>query len=329
LNTKVTEALKGLKPSHKGRIMDLVAAAGIDVSKWALKADGTPVRYPRANPKYCYEWSFGGGDEPILLCVWHESLRVEEPQIVYEGNMRATALQVDRIANEDRDPRVRSRARDQARRASSVDSLLRFVFGARAPIRIAILDGHRRDESALGRDSSRAHFRTLDSTSWFVHAYDDTSGRVRLVRGERPVVGGPTFVDQFSVPEPIEKRQTSAMTYPLSAEARASVLRRAEGICELCGTPGFKTENGAIYLETHHVVSLADGGADEQWNVVALCANDHRRAHFSERGDDIREILLKKLVALHPAAQTALRALVTRANESASGNWRGYVSGNG
>ncbi len=323
------EILKSLKPSSKRQVMDLVAAAGIGVSKWAIKADGTPVRHPRANPNYCYEWSFGGGGEPILVCVWHESMRVDGSQIVYEGNIRETALRLDRIANEDRDRRVKSRARDQARRARGVDSLLKQAFSAGKPVRVVVLDGHKRDESALGRDASRATLRSLDSTSWFVHAYDNESGRVRMVRGARPVEAGPAFVDQFSVPDPVGKRQMSGTTYPRSTEVRASVLRRAEGICELCGTSGFKTENGAIYLETHHVVSLADGGADQQWNVVALCANDHRRAHFGERRDAIREDLLKKLVALHPAAEAALRALVGRANESASGHRREYVSHNG
>jgi 5-methylcytosine-specific restriction protein A len=297
--------------------MDLVATAGIDVSKWATKADGTRVQTPAANPHYCYEWSFGGHGEPILVCLWHESLRLNGSQIVYEGNIRATALALDRVANEDRDSRVRSRARDQARRARSVDSLLKQAFGAGQPVRVAVLSGHRRDESELGRDSSRAHLRTLDSVAWFVHAYDDASGHVRLARGERPVADGPTFVDQFSVPEPVGKRPTSGSAYPRSAEVRGAVLRRAQGICELCGIPGFKTESGAIYLETHHVVALAEGGVDEQWNVVALCANDHRRAHFGERRDAMRQDLLEKLVALYPRAQTALSALATRAKDAA------------
>jgi len=161
-----------------------------------------------------------------------------------------------------------------------------------------------------------------------VHAYDDASGRVRLVRGETPLVSS-TFVDQFSVPEPVEKRQVSAARYPRSAEVRASVLRRSQGICEHCGTPGFKTVDGAIYLETHHVVALADGGADQEWNVVALCANDHRHAHYGERRDKVREELLEKLAALHPAAQTALAELVGRAKGAATRNRRKDVSHNG
>src|SRR5688572_23708143 len=124
--------------------MDLVAAAGIDVSRWAIRADGTPVQIPAANPNYCYDWSFGGGGEPILVCIWHESMRVDGSQIVYEGNMRATALNLDRIANEDRNPIVKSRARGQAGRARSFNSLLKHAFGSGQRVRVAILDGRRR-----------------------------------------------------------------------------------------------------------------------------------------------------------------------------------------
>jgi len=297
--------------------MDLVQAAGIDVSPWAVKADGTPVRNPRANPNYCYEWAFGGGHEPGLACIWHGSLQARGGQIVYEDNIRAYALKLDRIANEDRNPSVKSRARDQARRARAVDSLLQRAFRAGSAVRVIVLDGDEKDESELGWDSSRVHFRSLDSTPWFVHAYDDESGKVRLIRGLPPLArseesGDPVFVDQFSVPKPPEKQPTSGTAYPRSSEVRASVLRRAKGVCELCLTPGFKTASGAIYLETHHVVPLSEAGCDEEWNVVALCANDHRQAHFSERRAEIQRRLLAALTSLFPGAESALRAVVER-----------------
>ena len=298
--------------------MDLVAAAGIDVSAWATKRDGTPVRTPAANPNYCYEWAFGGDREPSLVCIWHGSLQAQGTLVVYEDNIRAFALKLDRIANENRNPQVKSRARDQARRARAVDSLLQRAFRSGSPVRVVVLEGDERDESELGWDSSRVHFRLLDSTAWFVHGYDDTSGRVRLMRGVRYTTDVPAFVDQFSVPEPLEKRPTAGAAYPRSAEVRGKALRRAGGVCELCATPGFKTSGGAIYLETHHVVALSEGGPDEEWNVVALCANDHRRAHFSDEREAIREALVGKLAALHPAAQTALRALVVRTRKEAA-----------
>lgn len=49
---------------------------------------------------------------------------------------------------------------------------------------------------------------------------------------------------------------------------------------------------GAVYLETHHIVPLSEGGADSLMNVVALCPNDHRRAHYSLEQLAIRRRLL-------------------------------------
>lgn len=51
----------------------------------------------------------------------------------------------------------------------------------------------------------------------------------------------------------------------------------------------------SVYFETHHVVPLAEGGADHESNVVALCANDHPRAHFAEIKDEISGQLLAKV----------------------------------
>ena len=62
---------------------------------------------------------------------------------------------------------------------------------------------------------------------------------------------------------------------------RADVLKRANGICESCKkTAPFKKSNGQPFLEVHHVVPMSEGGADTIENVVALCPNCHREAHF-------------------------------------------------
>jgi hypothetical protein len=73
-------------------------------------------------------------------------------------------------------------------------------------------------------------------------------------------------------------------------------------VCELCGEPGFLTAAGSIYLETHHVVPLSLDGPDHESNVVALCPNDHRRAHF---GSD-RDVLTAQLQAISKKANAAM-----------------------
>jgi 5-methylcytosine-specific restriction protein A len=63
------------------------------------------------------------------------------------------------------------------------------------------------------------------------------------------------------------------------------VLERAQGICEGCKLPApfIRQSNGTPYLEVHHRVKLAEGGADTVGNAVALCPNCHRERHHGIR----------------------------------------------
>lgn len=70
---------------------------------------------------------------------------------------------------------------------------------------------------------------------------------------------------------------------------------RAHGLCQLCGDKApFKGKNGQPYLESHHIIWLADGGADSIDNTVALCPNCHRKMHVVKDMEDIAK--LKKAV---------------------------------
>ena len=73
-----------------------------------------------------------------------------------------------------------------------------------------------------------------------------------------------------------EKRESQGESYVRCPRVKAKVLRAAAGKCELCAEPApFKKSNGLPYLEVHHVLRLADGGADKTFNAVALCPNCH------------------------------------------------------
>ncbi len=87
------------------------------------------------------------------------------------------------------------------------------------------------------------------------------------------------------------KRQTTATTYQRNEYVIMYVLRRANGICELCkGDAPFKKKNGNHYLEVHHIVRLADDGDDTIENAVALCPNCHRKMHSLELKSDIKKL---------------------------------------
>ena len=68
--------------------------------------------------------------------------------------------------------------------------------------------------------------------------------------------------------------------------------RRAHGICQLCGQPApFNRTNGEPFLETHHVIWLADGGDDSIENTVALCPNCHKKMHVLNLDEDVDKLL--------------------------------------
>lgn len=70
----------------------------------------------------------------------------------------------------------------------------------------------------------------------------------------------------------------------------AEVLARAAGACEACGAPApfRRRSDGSPYLEVHHRVPLAEGGADRVENAAALCPNCHREAHHGALGTRFR-----------------------------------------
>jgi 5-methylcytosine-specific restriction enzyme A len=326
--------LSSLKPTRDRKIMDLVAEAGVDVTPWAKKQDGTAVKTPSANPSYCYEWAFGGSGEPSVVCVWHTSLSERGDVVLYEDNLRQHALLLDRIAIDRQNPsHVKSRARDQAARARRFDGLLQRALRTQQPVRVVLLDGAARAKEELGWERSEVKFRALDSEPWHMQSYEDDTGTFTLVRGAPAALPGPEvaaesrkdiepaaatpapaalpkYVDQFSVPTPPERRDTSGSAFVRSAAIRDAVLRRAKGSCEHCGKPGFMTASGSIYLETHHVIALSEDGPDAEWNVVGICATDHRRAHFGVECDGIRSTLLARLALVYPAEVLALRAII-------------------
>lgn len=77
---------------------------------------------------------------------------------------------------------------------------------------------------------------------------------------------------------PKEKRE---LAYYRSQALKMYVVARSKGRCEGCGEKApFKTKSGP-FLECHHLHRLADGGPDHPKNVVALCPNCHRRAHYA------------------------------------------------
>ena len=81
------------------------------------------------------------------------------------------------------------------------------------------------------------------------------------------------------VPPRIEVRTS---VFVRNTDVIVEVLERAGGKCEGCGSaaPFVRASDGSPYLEVHHRIHLANGGADTVANSQALCPNCHRQRHF-------------------------------------------------
>jgi 5-methylcytosine-specific restriction protein A len=272
--------IESLRPTSKELVINLVHAAGIDVSDWSNYSGGAVKA--ASNPRYCYEWAFADPGKVVVLNLWHELLRDEGGAVFQELNMRQTARNLKDVSG----------ITVQIRRALTADEHIRHAFKGSLPVRVVINDGVRRQERTRG--SSRVRARTLDTMVWHVGAYDFVSGTAIIVRGER----GNQYVDQFAVqPDSgaAPRKNVEAMVYVRDSRVRAAVLRRAAGKCEHCGEPGFSMPNSAVYLETHHVVPLSEDGPDTEANVLALCPNHHRRAHHGIDRAELRVAFLTYL----------------------------------
>ena len=95
-----------------------------------------------------------------------------------------------------------------------------------------------------------------------------------------------------------DRAKSEVWAYERDPKVRAAVINRAKGKCEFCGEPGFLKSDGTQYLETHHIIALASDGKDRVANVIALCPNDHREAHFGKRADALEKEMMKKVAEL-------------------------------
>jgi hypothetical protein len=85
-NRSAASKLSDLTPRESHRIIDLVRAAGVDVSDWANFKGGE--KKAATNPKYCYEWSFMEPNKVVVLNLWSANLKEQNGHVEYALNMR-------------------------------------------------------------------------------------------------------------------------------------------------------------------------------------------------------------------------------------------------
>ncbi|MBX3490609.1 HNH endonuclease [Parvibaculum sp.] len=271
--------LEDLKPKQHFRVYDLVEAAGLDVRDWAASA--TDPTNPQTNAKYRSNWSFVDPGNAVVLFLWYDELEEKDDKIYQAFNLN------DWLANFEANPRRHLRLS----RARAFRDAVRIAYQQHLLVRVIFIEGSKEDISDPEAESSKIALRYLDSEPWYVESYDDTTGDCVITRGQQSGAH-PLYVDQFSLHDDTqssdpERRKAITRSFKRSGAVRSSALGRAAGHCEFCNEPGFRMPDGRLYLETHHIIPLSQGGLDQPRNVVALCGNHHREAHLGERRDEI------------------------------------------
>ena len=90
-------------------------------------------------------------------------------------------------------------------------------------------------------------------------------------------------INDLYVPEGVEAPDRASRyttTFKRDDKVRQFVISRTKGMCELCGKLGFLRPSGQYYIETHHIIYLSKNGPDTPQNVIGLCPDHHREAHF-------------------------------------------------
>ncbi|MEJ6474846.1 HNH endonuclease signature motif containing protein [Pseudoalteromonas piscicida] len=275
--------LEELKPRGKQRVYDILTKLKFDMTDWAESLTNKD-RTPSSNPKYCYNWSFVRDDKQVVvLFLWYEDMKSLNERIYQEHSFKQYA--------EDQE-------KGRRKRSLEIDYAIRLAYERALSVDVVICQGGANTNGVLKRE--------LDKEKWFVTGYDSSTGACIIERNNNVLE---RYVDQFKandIAEVVHKSEKHGFEYSRSSVIRRKVLLRANGKCEYCSSDGFTTKGGDKYLETHHIVPLSEGGDDSFENVIALCPNDHRKAHFENNSsltkESLNNIVKTKLTAIAPKA---------------------------
>lgn len=279
-------ALRSIEPITHRRVMDLVQEAGVSVDDWINFKKGPNKARAASNPKYCYDWAFVEIGKVVVLNLWFDSMQTKGDVITQLVNPRKFGDEVGKI-----------KSATWAKRATRMDLAIQQAYREKLPVRVIVCQGDMRTAEDPDAEPSHVYKRLLDHEAWAISSYDFSTGECLISRGVEP----DRYSDQFDEVDSsgvMERKDVNGKVYVRDPAVRATVLKRAKGKCEFCGVDGFLKYDGKVFLETHHIVPLSEGGPDKVENVIALCPNHHREAHFGRKRAVLRSDL-QKLVAAH------------------------------
>ncbi|BCG02440.1 hypothetical protein PPGU19_070080 (plasmid) [Paraburkholderia sp. PGU19] len=256
-----------------------------------------------------FNWCFGTADGPNVMFQWWQFLAEQDGVVSFEEGT-ADWMEKNRWTAHP----------NQLSRAQAVINLVLNAYLKKRPLHIAIVDGT--IEKVNQRETSTATKRQLDGELWWPHHRDPVSGNIIVLRGvPQPADFDPqkeilqperASIQAESPPPPVIKTKTTVFDRD-PAVAKQVKYRARDGLCERCREQGFETHRGGFYLEAHHVIPLNCDGPDLEWNVVAICADCHKKAHFSKERKQIRDdLIMDVLIPLFPDKMDQLDELTRK-----------------
>lgn len=109
-------------------------------------------------------------------------------------------------------------------------------------------------------------------------------------------------IDKENSINPPKNISVLAKTYERDKILSKLIKSHRGSFCQICGF-SFKTKNNEDYSECHHLEHLAKNGLDVSKNMLVLCPNHHRQAHYGsfeiiEHNHDCVKIKIDGLVHL-------------------------------
>jgi 5-methylcytosine-specific restriction enzyme A len=259
--------LSELKPNKKERVCDLLERAGVKVER---------------NRFFLSKCAFDK-DEKIVLNFWYgKQIKQQGENIIVKWPLPTTTKEAS--------PRMRT-----------VHNAIKSAIEKNLKIRIIVLDGK------MAKKGSKVYKRSLDPMAWSVKTYNEKTGKCVLMRDIHPDNGSrikkESAIDDLSdVPEGNDfpdRAKVIAHIIKRDNRVRAHALKRAKGRCEYCRVQGFRPTNGGFYVEAHHIIALCDSGRDTVDNVIALCPQHHRQAHYGANAESMESEFIRILKKLN------------------------------
>jgi hypothetical protein len=171
-----------LKPTRKQKVYDLAKQAGVRVGAWEVSTKDERALNPYTNSYQNSRWTFGGGDDPLVACIWWRNMSPQDIGVVHQGSPGEHMTQMANLLSlRGTDPSVAAKLRIKIAKAQAFKDLMSEAFRKRKPVRVAVLDGKQAEDEAA--EPSSAEFRELDAVEWFVHGFEPSSGKYTMVRG--------------------------------------------------------------------------------------------------------------------------------------------------